>query len=418
MKTILTVSLFLILLFAYINSPKIPNKQSSPPPAVLYTDSLTQALNKLYSQGYINGFAVALVNPEGSIYQKGFGYMDVASRKPYTDSTIQNIASISKTFIGISLMKAQELGKLNLDDPINRYLPFKVINPYFPEKEITIRHLATHTSTITDTEYYDSKAYVLKDEVPKEKLSDLDENFNTPSSKTSLLQFLPLILDVNGPYYMKKGFLKVVPGTKFDYSNIGATLAALVLEQATGVPFDEFTIKYILKPLKMDASGWSYDQIDLSMHSKLYSDTASELPFYELITYPDGGMRTTAKDMGKYLSELIKAKSGKGTLLSPDSYKEYFKAQLSDSHFEERDSVFPYNDEYNMGIFMGHSGNGAIGHTGGDPGVSSLLFFDPATGIGRFLMINTSLTSQEGADEFFGIMNILGDYATRLTQKR
>ena len=225
-----------------------------------------------------------------------------------------------------------------------------------------------------------------------------------------------MILDTKGKYYKKKGFLQELPGTKFDYSNIAATLAALVLEQATGVPFDEFTAKYILNPLKMDASGWSYDQIDLSMHSKLYSDKESELPFYELITYPDGGMRTTAKDMGKYLSELIKAKSGKGTLLNPDSYKEYFKEQLNESHFEKRDSVFPYNDEYNMGIFMGHSGNGAIGHTGGDPGVSSLMFFDPTTGIGRFLMINTSLTSQEGANEFFGIMNVLGNHAAKLSQ--
>lgn len=392
------------------------NKPYSPPPALLSGDSLTQALNKLYEQGSINGFAVALVNAKGPIYLKGVGYMDVASKKPYTERTIQNIASISKTFIGISLMKAQELGKLNLDDPINNHLPFKVINPYFPEIEITIRHLATHTSTITDTKYYDRKAYVLKDEVPNDKLSDLDETFNSPSTKTSLLNFLPMVLEVNGPYYMKKGFLKEAPGTKFDYSNIGATLAALVMEQATGVPFDEFTYKHILNPLKMSASGWSYNKIDLSRHSTLYADKETELPFYELITYPDGGMRTSAEDMGKYLSELIKAKSGKGTLLNSDSYREYFKEQLNASHFEERDSEFPYNDEYNMGIFMGHSGNGAIGHTGGDPGVSSLLFFNPETGIGRYLMINTSLSSQEGANEFFGIMNTLGEYAARLNQ--
>lgn len=416
MKTILTISLLFILLLTYVNQPNMGNQRSSPPTAPLSADSLTQALNKLYEQGYINGFAVALVNAKGPIYLKGVGYMDVASKKPYTERTIQNIASISKTFIGISLMKAQELGKLNLDDPINNYLPFEVINPYFPEKEITIRHLATHTSTITDTKYYDSKAYVLKDEVPKEKLSDLDETFNSPSTKTSLLEFLPMVLEVNGPYYMKKGFLKAAPGTKFDYSNIGATLAALVLEQATGVQFDEFTYKHILNPLQMNASGWSYDKIDLSMHSTLYADKETELPFYELITYPDGGMRTSAEDMGKYLSELIKGKSGNGTLLNANSYREYFKEQLNASHFEERDSEFPYNDEYNMGIFMGHSGNGAIGHTGGDPGVSSLLFFDPETGIGRYLMINTSLSSQEGADEFFGIMNALGDYAARLNQ--
>jgi len=416
MKTFLTFSLFLILLLTAANNPKIVNQRSSSPTTLLSKDSLTKALNQLYDQGYINGFAVALVNAEGPIYLQGVGYMDVASKKPYTDSTIQNIASISKTFIGISLMKAQELGLLYLDDPINSYLPFEVINPYFPEKKITIRHLATHTSSITDTKYYDSKAYVLKDEIPKAKLSDLDETFNSPSTKIGLLEFLPMVLEVNGPYYMKKGFLKAVPGTKFDYSNIGATLAALVLEQAAGVPFDEFSAKYILNPLGMHSSGWSYDQIDFAMHSKLYADKKSELPFYELITYPDGGMRTTAEDMGKYLTELIKAKSGKGILLNQDSYKEYFKEQLNASHFEERDSVFPFNDEYNMGIFMGHSGNGAIGHTGGDPGVSSLMFFDPKTGIGRFLMINTSLSSQEGADEFFGIMNALSDYATKMSQ--
>lgn len=416
MKTIWAFGLFFILLLAHINSPKITNRQPPPPSVLLYSDSLTQALNELYRKGYINGFAVTLVNGSGSLFQKGFGYMDVAAKKPYTDSTIQNIASISKTFIGISLMKAQELGKLKLDDPVNSYLPFKVINPYFPEKEITIRHLATHTSTITDTKYYDKKSYVLKDDIPADKLKYLNEAFNSPSSKTTLLEFLPMVLDTKGKYYKKKGFLRELPGTKFDYSNIAATLAALVLEQATGVPFDAFTVKYILNPLKMNDSGWSYDQIDLAMHSKLYSDKETELPFYELITYPDGGMRTTAKDMGKYLSELIKAKAGKGTLLNPDSYKEYFKKQLNESHFEERDSVFPYNDEYNMGIFMGHSGNGAIGHSGGDPGVASLLFFDPTTGIGRFLMINTSLNSQEGANEFFGIMNALGEYSAKPNQ--
>ena len=278
MKIFLTLSLFLIVLLTSLSNPKIPDHRSSSAPLLLSKDSLTQTLYKLYDEGYINGFSVAMVNAEGPIYLKGVGYMDVISKKPYTDSTIQNIASISKTFIGISLMKAQELGKLSLDDPINSYLPFKVINPYFPEKEITIRHLATHTSSITDTKFYNKKSYVLKDDIPLDNLKKLGETFNSPSSKTSLLEFLPKILDPNGEYYRKKGFLKEVPGTKFDYSNIGATLAALVLEQATGIRFDEFSAKFILTPLEMDSSGWSYEQIDFSMHSKLYADKESELP--------------------------------------------------------------------------------------------------------------------------------------------
>ena len=53
--------------------------------------------------------------------------------------TIQNVASVSKTIVGIALLKAQELGKLKLDEPINKYLPFKVFNPKFPNENITIR---------------------------------------------------------------------------------------------------------------------------------------------------------------------------------------------------------------------------------------------------------------------------------------
>jgi CubicO group peptidase (beta-lactamase class C family) len=64
--------------------------------------------------------------------------------------------------VGIALLKAQELGKLNLDDPIQKYLPFKVVNPNFSQIPITIRHLATHTSSILDNEFYLSKNYFLK----------------------------------------------------------------------------------------------------------------------------------------------------------------------------------------------------------------------------------------------------------------
>ena len=82
---------------------------------------LTEELERIYSKGYINGFSVAIVNQNSILYEKGFGYSDIRANKKYTSNTIQNIASISKTFIGIALLKAQELGKLNLDDPINKY---------------------------------------------------------------------------------------------------------------------------------------------------------------------------------------------------------------------------------------------------------------------------------------------------------
>ena len=60
----------------------------------------TEDLQHIYSQNHIVGFSVAIVNQERILYSKGFGYSDIYNKKLYTDNTIQNIASISKTFIG------------------------------------------------------------------------------------------------------------------------------------------------------------------------------------------------------------------------------------------------------------------------------------------------------------------------------
>ncbi len=386
------------------NTPIVPSNQNN-----IIKDSLTNELNDIYKQGYINGLSVSIVNGDKTLYQSGIGYSDIKSKKLYTENTIQNIASISKTLIGISLLKAQELNKLNLDDPIDKYLPFEVKNPYHPEIPITIRHLSTHTSTIRDTEYYGSKCYVLKEE-PKN--TDVNhENFNSPKSKIPMINFLEKILTTDGEFYKKEGFLENKPSEIFEYSNIGATLAAVILEIATGQKFDDFTNIHILQPLKMSNSGWSFDKIDFSKHSKLYSSTETEYPYYTLITYPDGGLITSVNDLSLYLTELIKGYSGKGTLITEESYKTLFKEQLSAENFIDRDAE-DYYDEYNTGIFMGFTPNGYVGHTGGDPGVSSFMFFNPKTKIGRILIVNTDF-GNEGNQEFNAIWNKLGEYESK-----
>jgi len=93
----------------------------------LAKEALTGQLDSIQKNGLINGFAVAMVNENGVLYEKGFGYSNLETEEKYTENTLQHIASVSKTLIGISLMKAQELGKLNLDDPIHDHLPFKIV---------------------------------------------------------------------------------------------------------------------------------------------------------------------------------------------------------------------------------------------------------------------------------------------------
>jgi CubicO group peptidase (beta-lactamase class C family) len=128
----------------------------------------------------------------------------------------------------------------------------------------------------------------------------------------------------------------------------------------------------------------SVGQINLDKHSNLNATPEKALPLYSLITYPDGGLITSAEDLGKFLSELIRAKAGEGRLLNKESYLEYFRPQLEEGSFESRNSDNDFNDEYNMGVFMGITPKGYIGHTGGDPGITTLMFFDPIEKTGDF----------------------------------
>lgn len=408
--------IIVIICLALMFACKTNNKQETKEDKqfIALTDSLTAALHKIHEQGFINGFSVAIVNDSAILYNKGFGQADIATKKPYTKNTVQNIASISKTFIGVSLLKAQELGKLKLDDPINNYLPYEVKNPHYPEETITVRHLATHTSSILDTDYY-AKSYVMKD--PIEAIDTtavhIPDYFNGPETRIPLADFLENILSDKGAWYQKEGFLNNPPGEHYEYSNVAATLAAQVLEGATGVSFPEFTQTHILDPLGMTASGWSFDAIQMEDHSRLYADTKTPLPFYSLITYPDGGFTTSSTDLAIYLNELMKGFVGKGTLLHSDSYTELFKKQLNASHHANEDGEEPSGDEHNSGIFMGFKANGEIGHSGGDPGVSTHMFFDPTTHLGRILIVNTDL-DEEGFKELIAIGNTLTEYGDKL----
>ncbi len=371
---------------------------------------LTKELEQIYSRGYINGFSVAIVNESDTLYTRGFGYANIDEKKKYTKHTIQNLGSISKTLIGIALLKAQELSKLRLDDPINMYLPFEISNPYFPGDDITIRHLVTHTSTIKDSPKYYKNGYILKQE--NNPGIKVHSNFCAPKEMISLPVFLERILSTEGRWYRKKDFLQKKPGSFFEYSNVASGLAAYVLERATGVSFSSFTKTHIFEPLNMLNTGWSFDAIDFSKHTCLYHDATTELAFYQLVNYPDGGLISSSMDMSKYLLELINGHSGKGHILNKESFEELFTPRLTDTHFEKR-STSSFSDEYNMGVFMGFSAKGYVGHTGSDPGIASFMFFNPETKIGKLLIVNTKL-KKEGVQQFKDIWKKLQEYESKL----
>jgi len=140
------------------------------------TENIDQILGEAAKLNRLGGFAVSVFSPDSIYFSGGFGYQDVEKKIPYTKNTIQRIGSVSKTTIGIALLKAQEMGLLKLTDPINEHLPFKVSNPHFPDVPITIEHLTTHTSSMGYNEPVVESLYV-KDANKKESLKDFMDSY-------------------------------------------------------------------------------------------------------------------------------------------------------------------------------------------------------------------------------------------------
>ena len=412
MKNIITILIISTILFSCKKNnqtKKVPRKNNT-----AINDTLTKKLQSAFKKDAIIGFSVSIVDDTGLIYENGFGHTDIELSKKYTPNTTQNIASISKTLIGVALLKAQEQGKLNINEPINKYLPFEIVNPNFPETPILIKHLAYHTSSIIDIDEVYAKSYVLK-KSKHNKNEGVYDWMSMPESKIPLIDFIENSLTVNGKWYTKEIFADTKPGELREYSNIGAALCAQIIEFATGQNYQSFTKDFIFKPLKMTSSGWSSKDIDTTKRSRLFANKEMLLAEYSLITYADGGFITSNKDLGLFLTELMKGYNGEGTLLNKDSYVKLFEKQ--------RFPNVETGEEY--WIFIEFSKefikieDDVIGHNGSDPGVMTAMYFNPKTETGKILLVNTDSDFDDNFwPEVASIWNSLIEYETEFKKQK
>jgi CubicO group peptidase (beta-lactamase class C family) len=363
-------------------------------------DSLIETKRK---ESGIVGMGAAIIVHKKIAWIKGFGFADQENKIPFTASSILNIGSISKTFTGFCLMKAVEEKKLSLDENINTYLPFKIVNPYFPEEKITLRQLATHTSGLADRyPFYTDSTYCYNGIKP-EPLGDFLKNYFTRE----------------GSHYSKENFLNKKPGSYRDYSNIGAALAGYIVEQRTGKKLNELGRQIIFEPLKMQNSGWLLDEIDLARHSKLYQqkgDSMLNIPLYEGITYPDGGVRTSVEDLSKFFIMLLNDGNYEGKqLLTRKAAKEMLRFQFSNNNKPENvDDI----TKLNSGIFWSTKmGGRRIGHNGSDPGIRTFMLCDLNREIAVIVFFNTELDETKDA-RYVDIYETLYQYGLTLKNSK
>ncbi|MEL6484149.1 MAG: serine hydrolase domain-containing protein, partial [Bacteroidota bacterium] len=342
-------------------------------------------LSTLYGRGFIPGFGVTILNDTSILYQRTEGYANLEERQPYTVKTVQNIASVSKTLIGISLMQLVAQGKFTMDTPINQLLPFPVRNPYFPEQDITVGHLATHTSTIKEDDFYEA-AYLVDENASIDQYvyhKAFAKAFRKAQKNEAmpLGEFLNTHLSKEGKAYKKTNFFKEVPGNNWYYSNVGAALAAYIVEQVSGMSYATYVTENILQPLELQSAGW-YGQVPTDFEvTQQYDFKGNPLPKKTIITYPDGEMYMNILDLSKYLMAFMKASKGLDTqVLNSASLQEMMEVQ-----HEQKGGRF---DGRRDGFFWEFRSGEVMGHSGGDYGVSALMYFHPKSGLGFTYLCN------------------------------
>jgi CubicO group peptidase (beta-lactamase class C family) len=387
MKSLLKFAFSLLICF-YFYEVKCQNTNQTIENTLAQLDSIIiQKMN----ESSIVGIGAAIIVNKKLVWTKGYGYADKENKKPFTSHTIMNIASISKTFTGVCLMRALEDHPVSLDEDINKYLPFKVINPNFPTEKITLRHLATHTSSLADRYPFYGSTYHYGGDSPQD-LGEFLKNYFTPEGK----------------YYSKDNFLDKKPGTYRDYSNIAAGLAGYIVEIISGKKLNEYGKKHIFKPLKMKNTGWLLSEIDLANHSKLYhkeGDTLKPIQLYGLPTYPDGGVRTSVSELATFFIALLNEGEYKGVrILKKESAQTMQKFQFDATNKPENVNLA----KLNSGIFWATKQSASkIGHAGSDPGVKTEMLANLTKDVGVILFTNTGLKEDELLKYHFGIFDAL-----------
>ena len=383
--------------------------------------SLTKDLDNFRGMSLIPGFAVSIVNEKGVRYLKGFGVADKAKDVEFTPLTINDVASVSKTFVAVAIMKLVEQGQLKLDAPVNSLLPYKITNPHYPDSAITVRHLVTHTSSIIDSfePYSVGEADVVleneKDPTKVPAYIQPNVEWHKMSRKITLDENIRKYTQPGGKWYSKDTFLRKEPGTHFQYSNLAASIAARIVERRSGMSFIDFTKKYLFAPLGMKDTAWNLADLDPTRLSMLYVQNddkkptgVAEYPRYFMTNYPVSGLKTNATDLGKFLIEMIRGSHGAGIILNKQTYKSLFEPQRNARYLPKLDpkSIPPGED---ISVLWSISKDGAYYHLGGNIGVSAFVHFNPKTKTGSLAFCNLR------DDSFAGVQTLVYRYENQFT---
>ena len=254
--------------------------------------------DEMSDQG-IEGLSIAVVDDQQVVWSQGFGYADTANKIPATTETVYRVGSISKLFTDTLVMQLAERGKLDIDKPLQTYLPDFSIKTRFPDAGlITPRNLMTHHSGLP---------------------GDINNGMWTQKPK-------PFNQMVD---QLKDEYVAYPPNTIWSYSNLGLTLLGAAVEQVSGKDFNVYANEQLLKPLGMVNAGFS-EALAGKTASKAYKnhEEKTEVPIRDT---PAGGLNANVLDMSRFIKMVFAdGKTNGRQILKAETLKEMLRQQNSD----------------------------------------------------------------------------------------
>lgn len=320
----------------------------------------------------VTGIGVAVVVDGTPVFSAGYGWADVAGGEPLAANTPVLLSSVSKTFIGVAALQAVEHDALMLDDPLSGLAGFSVDNPRVDGETITLRHALTHNTGLRDSREY-------------------DRNYEEGDPSVELGRFLEGYLRPGGEFWRRRNWRSKRPGTDFRYSNVGASLAAYGIAHAQDDEFMTLVQRTIFEPLAMTDTAYLLSDLPREPAVPYYRTRAGNAfrpwPQYGYPTYPDGMIRSSANDMGRYLAAIAGGGELDGVrIMSSEGVDEMLTVDAKAGSDEDGQAI-----AWAMRRFDGRE---LYGHNGGDYGSTTEIWIDRDADIGIAVLLNTGATSK------------------------
>ena len=277
------------------------------------------------------GIAVGVVHDQELVWAKGFGYADIDSHTPMTPATLFRMASHSKLFTATAIMQLRDAGKVHLDDTVSTYLPWFHIQPAGADDPgITIEELLTHSAGL-----------------PREAGAHWTE-----------LSF-PDAAGIQA--FIKNNAAPYSPEVRWKYSNLGFTIAGLVVESVSGVKWADYVQHHIFDPLGMTSSSVDKPVAGLATGygRRMPDGSRAKMPFVDARAMGAAtGITSNVEDMARFVSlQFREGKPGGDQILSTGALRIMHRVRMLENNWQSGNAIgFAVRREKDK-IYVGHGGS-------------------------------------------------------------